>query len=233
MMIIAIIMTTIIAMIEPVLTILCQFFVKMDNPGYLFKVKKNQIRMMYDRGYKISDNELALVNYSLEDFINSGLANPDAVSNMYTSDKRPDVFVKYLATPKIKSLGMREIRDIIAYITTLPSRNIILITDVPFSTTAKTELDSLETYNFQIFNSKELTYIPIDNYLVPKHELLNEDEVKKLVANEKISKIPKISIDDPIAKYYGANKGDVFKIHRVDLTGLQYVSRSISYRVVV
>ena len=210
-------------------------FVKMDNPAYLLKIKKNQIRMMYDRGYYIDENDLILYNnYTDQDFINSGLATPNAVSKMYVSEKRPSVFVLYLTTPKVKTLGVKETRDVIMQITNIPStNNFILVTDVPFSSTAKTELDSLEAFNFQIFNSKELTYIPIDNYLVPKHELLNLDEISKLVANEKISKIPKISIDDPISKYYGAMKGDVFRIHRVDLTGLQYVNKSISYRVVV
>ena len=52
--------------------------------------------------------------------------------------------------------------------------------------------------------------------LVPKHEILNEDEkiilLKRLNVDER--QLPKIKITDPVIKVIGAQKGDVIKITR-------------------
>ena len=67
--------------------------------------------------------------------------------------------------------------------------------------------------------------------LVPKHEILNEDEkiilLKKLNAVER--QLPKIKSSDPAVKTIGAKKGDVLKIIR----GSEIAGESIYYRVVV
>jgi len=52
--------------------------------------------------------------------------------------------------------------------------------------------------------------------LVPKHDILDEDEkiilLKKLNITEK--QLPKIRLADPAVKAIGANKGDVLRITR-------------------
>jgi len=69
------------------------------------------------------------------------------------------------------------------------------------------------------------------NKLVPKHEILGEDEklilLKKLNAVEK--QLPKIKITDPAIKAIGAKKGDVVKITRDS----RIAGKIFYYRVVV
>ncbi len=70
-----------------------------------------------------------------------------------------------------------------------------------------------------------------DHILVPKHEVLSEEEAKELIEALGINKedLPKIKADDPIAKEIGAKKGDIVKITRED----EFTGKSIAYRLVI
>lgn len=70
-----------------------------------------------------------------------------------------------------------------------------------------------------------------DHILVPKHEVLSEEEAKEVLETLGISKedLPKIKSDDPIAKEIGAKKGDIVRIIRED----EYFGKSIVYRLVI
>lgn len=70
-----------------------------------------------------------------------------------------------------------------------------------------------------------------DHILVPKHELLSEEEAKELLETLGIRKedLPKIRADDPIAKEIGAKPGDIVRIIRED----KLVGKSVAYRLVI
>ncbi|RLG59325.1 MAG: DNA-directed RNA polymerase subunit H [Candidatus Hydrothermarchaeota archaeon] len=67
--------------------------------------------------------------------------------------------------------------------------------------------------------------------LVPKHEVLTEEEAEKVLKKYNITKsqLPKILISDPMVKKIGAKVGDIIKITRESPTA----GESIFYRVVV
>ncbi len=70
-----------------------------------------------------------------------------------------------------------------------------------------------------------------DHILVPKHEVLSEEEVKELLETLGVNRedLPKIKVDDPIAKEIGAKKGDIVRITRDD----EFTGKSVVYRLVV
>lgn len=67
--------------------------------------------------------------------------------------------------------------------------------------------------------------------LVPKHEVLSEDELKALLERYNITKgqLPKILVNDPVVKKIKAKVGDVVRITRESKTA----GKSVVYRVVV
>jgi DNA-directed RNA polymerase subunit H len=67
--------------------------------------------------------------------------------------------------------------------------------------------------------------------LVPKHEVLSEEELKALLERYNITKgqLPKILITDPVVKKIKAKVGDVVRITRESKTA----GKSVVYRVVV
>lgn len=72
---------------------------------------------------------------------------------------------------------------------------------------------------------------PLEHKLVPKHEILNEDEVKKLLSEYLIEKeqLPKIRISDPAAIAIKAKIGDVIQIIRQSPTA----GKAFFYRMVI
>ncbi len=71
----------------------------------------------------------------------------------------------------------------------------------------------------------------LSHELVPKHEIITEEEVNSLIKEYGITvdQLPKIRSDDPIVKIIGAKKGQVLKITRNSPTAGEYYY----YRVVI
>jgi DNA-directed RNA polymerase subunit H (RpoH/RPB5) len=85
--------------------------------------------------------------------------------------------------------------------------------------------------NIEVFTKTELMCNLIDHIYIPKHYLLNAKEKEKFYEEYNITntEIPKCFTMDPVAKYYNAKSGDIFRIIRAsELTG-----ESIYYRLVI
>ena len=62
----------------------------------------------------------------------------------------------------------------------------------------------------------EKEYSILKHELVPKHTILNENEMKELFEkfNIKSNQLPRVLTTDPVVKEIGAKEGDVLKIDR-------------------
>ncbi len=71
----------------------------------------------------------------------------------------------------------------------------------------------------------------LDHNSVPKHEIMQEDEVRSLLEKYQIEKgqLPKLKESDPVTKELGAEVGDVVKITRISQTA----GESLYYRLVI
>lgn len=67
--------------------------------------------------------------------------------------------------------------------------------------------------------------------LVPDHTILSKTEAKKILKELDIhqEQLPKIKVDDPVAKAIGAKPGDILKITRKSQTAGKFVT----YRLVL
>lgn len=70
-----------------------------------------------------------------------------------------------------------------------------------------------------------------EHELVPKHEILTQEEREKLLAQYRVQpyQLPKIRTSDPAAKAIGAHPGDIVRIIRDSATAGKYVA----YRYVI
>ncbi|MCL6578365.1 MAG: DNA-directed RNA polymerase subunit H [Candidatus Bathyarchaeota archaeon] len=70
-----------------------------------------------------------------------------------------------------------------------------------------------------------------EHKLVPKHEIITEEEKKQLLAQYKVEpyQLPQIKASDPAVKAIGAKPGDVLRIIRKSATAGEH----IAYRYVV
>lgn len=89
----------------------------------------------------------------------------------------------------------------------------------------------LEYQSTEVFTMSELLIVVIDHQCVPLHILLNEDEKSLYFKefNHHPRDMKKILVNDPIAKFYGAKVGDLFKIIRSSITS----GKEIDFRMVI
>jgi DNA-directed RNA polymerase subunit H len=77
----------------------------------------------------------------------------------------------------------------------------------------------------------EREFNPLEHKLVPRHEILEENDLTKILAEYKIEKeqMPKIRVSDPAAVAIKAKVGDVVRIIRDSPTA----GKAIFYRLVI
>ena len=117
-------------------------------------------------------------------------------------------------------VGLPEIRS-------LRAPHTIVICTKPLTPLANNYISTIQTQRIEVFSIWELVRNKTKHRLVPRHEIMTSDEVRKLRKQLAISlsSFPKISRSDPIARYYGATRGQVIRVTRRDNT--------LQYRVVV
>ncbi|VVB93488.1 DNA-directed RNA polymerase subunit H [uncultured archaeon] len=72
---------------------------------------------------------------------------------------------------------------------------------------------------------------PLEHKMVPNHEILNEEDLNKILSEFKVEKeqLPKIRISDPSAVSVKAKVGDVVRVTRDSPTA----GKSYFYRLVI
>jgi DNA-directed RNA polymerase I, II, and III subunit RPABC1 len=138
----------------------------------------------------------------------------------------------YIFYPNIsKKVGVSTIRTYIEEMENNEVNNAIIVVKDAVSAFSKKEFARKKDLNVEYFKENELLIDITEHVYVPKHILISESEKKELLKKYKIKadKIPKIHTSDPVARYYGAKKGQVFKIIRSSETSVE----TLFYRIVI
>lgn len=97
---------------------------------------------------------------------------------------------------------------------------------------------TMDTYNrsaqdlrFELFEEDELSVNITHHELVPKHTPLSEEELKEVLHAHalELPQLPRILSTDPVARYYGLERGQVVRIERKSMSAGLYAT----YRQVV
>lgn len=153
------------------------------------KVIQTIIEMLDDRQYKIEDK-----------------------NNIIGIDENKKTLkVYFIEEPKV---GIKHINEILENMETEYIDFSIIVITGSISSFAKQLL--VGNTHIQLFHEDELCFNITHHEYVPKHQLLSQDEkidmMKLFNINEK--QIPRIYTSDPVCKYFGGKRGNVFKITR-------------------
>lgn len=182
--------------------------------------RKTICEMLKDRGYTLSPSEDVIIED--DDVTIRGKKGDETITVLYLLKKRMVPLLKeYIAKMNLSNTSDTE------------KHKYCVVTKHSVN---KTFLTLCKQFNMENFDIQSLGINLTNHILVPRHTLLSQendaeicDEIKKKLALDSWDQLPLISVSDPVARYYAAAIGDIFKIDRYSKTGGKY----ISYRYVV
>ena len=190
-----------------------------------FRVRKTTMEMLEDRGYEVSEEDK---NMNYEDFTNRLEENAIQLVATHRTNPIKMAYVAFILDAKSFSK-----KDLVALKALMDEKyptnemTVIIVQDKQTPQIAK-ELLNDEYKLYEIFSMKNLMFNITHHEIVPKHILLNQEEVDLMLKQYQTtrSQLPKLLTTDPVAKYYGMKAGDVCKIIRQSpMTGESYYYR--------
>eukprot|EP00741_Cyanophora_paradoxa_P023400 tig00021582_g22606.t1 len=196
----------------------------------LHRVRKTIMQMLNDRGYLVSKSDLDM---TLDEFQNQYSAAPsrDAMTIMVQKKDDPtdQIFVFF---PDDEKVGVKPIRKYVDRMRDESVSRAIIVVRGGMTAFARQAVSELAPkIMMEQFSEQELLVNITEHVLVPKHILLTAEEKKALLVRYKLkdTQLPRIQVTDPVARYYGMQRGQVVKIIRPSETAGRYVT----YRFVV
>ncbi len=150
-----------------------------------------------------------------------------------TKNPEPDseigtIWVEFHPEP---SIGIKQMRTFGHHIHEHNFHTGIMVTQNAITPAAMKIVPILLPHVVETFQEQDLLVNITHHELVPKHVLLSREEKKVLLERYRLkdAQLPRIQVNDPVARYLGLKKGQVVKIIRKSETAGRYAS----YRWVV
>ncbi|KAG2766436.1 hypothetical protein JG687_00005361 [Phytophthora cactorum] len=196
----------------------------------LYRVRKTTVKMLHNRGYIVSENELVMTPEAFQtQFGDNPTREMMTILVEKIDDPSDNLFVFF---PEDTKVGVKPIRN---YCNRMKDENVtkaILVVQEGITPFARQALNEMAPrYKIEHFKETELLVDITEHTLVPVHRVLGRDEKAALLKRYRIrdSQLPRMQVTDPIARYYGMNRGQVVKIIRPSETAGRYVT----YRAVI
>lgn len=193
----------------------------------IYNAYNNALEMLENRNYNVTE----LINPSIEIF-NKRLESD--ILDKITGDNK-DCYLLIMKHQKItKKDFLNKIDTIIESDKTNDFLLIVLTFDKHLHSFVKL-IKQKYAKDIQIFLMNELQMNVLKHELQPSFSLISDDEKIEILNKYDINseQLPLMKIDDPVAKYFNAKEGDVFKIIRKSMVGRNRTSgQGIYYRIV-
>jgi DNA-directed RNA polymerases I, II, and III subunit RPABC1 len=200
----------------------------------LFTSRSIIIDMIKQRGFDTSKYD----NFSIKEIDSMLGGTPAKISSdvnpldIYLENKNNKIMIKFIVNQKLRINNLTNlVEDIIT--TQLFTENDTLIIITHDKITNEIFDEFLETiyqkHNIfiQLFWIETLMVDITQHKLVPNHSIVSNEEKEQLLQKYNLvsySQLPIIMKNDPVAKYYGGKRGDVFKINRPSETAGEYIT---------
>lgn len=185
----------------------------MNNKDAVFTSFQTIIEMLEDRKVNLGGFTKDSVAELLEPFVTNNKTLFDVIIN--------DVKIVYSLSAKLKWSDLKK-----HFEDEEPYSLYICVTKDKMSQNNAKMVASLRL-NLQVFDIKQLQFNISRHVLVPKHEIIrDENEVKDIMERYMIKskfQLPIILKSDAMAKYLGLKNGDIVRIVRVSPTAGEYI----------
>jgi len=184
----------------------------MNNIDSLYKIYSNVLELLKDRGYKIDKKYTC----SKDKFKKKYYENDYNILVTHKKTKHKLYVFFSLHTKNKLQIIKQIIHDIFNTYTNKDFSTLIVLNKKPNNIIIKFINQSEYKHQTELFWTDILKINITKHILQPTFILLNETEKKEILEkyNIKIQQLPKLSIQDPICKYYKFPKFSVIKIIR-------------------
>mmetsp|Transcript_15637 Transcript_15637/g.32182 ORF Transcript_15637/g.32182 Transcript_15637/m.32182 type:complete len:217 (-) Transcript_15637:1173-1823(-) len=200
----------------------------------LFRIRRTVLQMLRDRGYMVLDTkeDLDLPRSLFEEkYVKNHqiLREELEIKRPRWISKKKKILVVFVEGEKEKTtIGVKSIRSYCERIKQDAFENAILILHGRLTPHAKQAIVAInsEKDKMEYFSESELIVNITEHCLVPKHEILTEEQVKCLLQRYSLkeTQLPRIQKNDPVSRYLGLQRNQIVKITRISETSGRYVT---------
>eukprot|EP00884_Botryococcus_braunii_P011818 jgi/Botrbrau1/20637/Bobra.113_1s0061.1 len=197
----------------------------MDNCNKLYRIRVTCNEMLADRGYLVSaeDKDMTLEQFKFR-FGDEPKKDELTVFVPRQDDPTETIFVFF---PEEEKVGVKTIKTYAERMRSDAVSRAIMVVASPMTPFARQCISEMQPkYHVEVFTEQELLINITKHVLVPDHRVLSPDEKKTLLARYKVkdTQLPRIQFNDPVARYYGMQRGQVVRIVRPSETAGRYVT---------
>ena len=195
-----------------------------------WKMYQTLYEMLKDRGYDqvVSGTKITDKEDLYRDYVVNGEVIDKASLNFVCQHQLHQglLTVNFLSDP---SIGVKQITKVYEKMITGKIPHCIFIYPNILTPSAKRDLEKIQKVVMEYFSEDELQMNITKHQFMPKYEVLNEEDKKSFLVTLKVQdhQLPRISVTDPAAKYYGMRRGDIVRIIRKSETA----GHAVMYRI--
>jgi len=184
--------------------------------------------MLKDRGYLVSEDELKCSKDLFRERYGENPRKEDLIVLVPRQDDPTEQMFVFF--PEEVKVGVKTIKVIAERMKQENvSRAIMVIASnlTPFARQCLQDLAlSPARLNIEQFTENELLVNITQHVLVPEHRILTKEEKQTLLDRYKVkeTQLPRIQHSDPVARYFGLQRGQVVRIVRPSETAGRYVT---------
>jgi len=200
----------------------------MSNTKSLFRVRRTTIKMLKQRGFLVADEDLRNTFDDFKERFGDPVVRDVLTILVQKVDDPSDQLLVFF--PEDEKVGVKPIRTYMDRLKEEGIRRAIVVVIKDITPFAKQALEEMAPkFIVEHFSEAELLIDITEHELVPEHEVLTFDEKAALLKRYKLkeTQLPRMQLGDPIARYFGLQRGQVVKIVRSSETAGRYVT----YRV--
>ena len=198
----------------------------------IYKSRKNILDIMESQNYNVSDYN----HFSINE-VNSMHQNNQMDMLLENDKSEKKIYIRYNLENKISESIISNFVEDLFYLSETLTKNdtLFIITKEELNDPLKNVLKTIwekEKINIVIESIARLQYNILNHTLVPKHSIINEEELAKLMERYNIlskEQLPEINRFDPVAKLIGIKPNEVCVIKRPSKAAIE----SNYYRVCV
>jgi DNA-directed RNA polymerase I, II, and III subunit RPABC1 len=148
-----------------------------------------------------------------------------ALPTKSSPNPEPQIGTIYIEFSTEAAIGIKHLRNFAQFLNDRNFYSGIYITSASVTTSALKQAANLPI-GIEVFQETDLLVNITKHELVPKHILLSPEEKKALLDRYRLkeTQLPRIRVEDPVAKYLGLRRGQVVKIIRKSETAGRYAS---------